>query len=76
MCCCVTSLQLRLKCLETLLQLLTLIQADAEAAAAFKTSAAAAAEVSTCMSGVTANDPSGAHKALAAQAAAMLAKIH
>lgn len=74
-CCCVACLQVRLKCLETLLQLLTLIQADAAAAAAFKATAAAAADVSACLSGVTANDPSGAHKALAGQAAAVLAKI-
>jgi hypothetical protein len=69
--------QLRLKCLETLLQLLSLIQADAAATAAFKATAAAAAaaEVSACLSGVAANDPSVAHKALAAQAAAVLAKM-
>lgn len=99
-CCCVTlshchALQLRLKCLETLLQLLTLIQADAAATAAFKSAAAAptaaqqqqtdssvsssssalAGLVSGCLSGVSASDPSAAHKALAAQAAAVLQKI-
>jgi len=92
-------LQLRLKCLEALLQLLQLIQAHPTATAAWKaattgpqqqqlgsssgsttaTAAAAggslAAAVSACLSGVTANDPSVAHKALAGQAAAVLEKL-
>jgi hypothetical protein len=88
------ALQLRLKCLETLLQLLQLIQADPAAAAAFRSATAAAAPqqhadangsgaagsslpgvVSACLSGVSANDPSVAHKALAAQAAAVLGQM-
>jgi hypothetical protein len=82
-------LQLRLKCLETLLQALTLIQADTAATAAFKLAAAAPTAtqqadssssslsglVSGCLSGVSARDPSAAHKALAAQAAAVLQKM-
>jgi hypothetical protein len=83
------ALQLRLKCLETLLQALTLIQADTAATAAFKAAAAPTASqqqvvdsssslsvlVSSCLSGVSASDPSAAHKALAAQAAAVLQKM-
>lgn len=93
--CLASALQLRLKCLETLLQLLQLIQADPAAAAVFKSATAAAAPqqqqqadsngsvagsslpavVSACLSGVSANDPSVAHKALAAQAAAVLGQM-
>ena len=93
-------LQLRLKCLEALLQLLQLVDADSAAAAAWTAAAAAApqqqqaggvgsngsssssssgslsADVSACLSGVVANDPSMAHKALAGQAAEVLSRIN
>jgi hypothetical protein len=84
---------LRLKCLETLLQLLQLIQADATGTAALIRAAAPqqqqlqqaesngskggglVAAISTCLAGVSANDPSIAHKALAAKAAAVMEQL-
>lgn len=84
MCPCV-NMQLRVKCLEALLQLLKVVTADPEAAARFQAaggradageeappSAPLLADVEGCLAQVAAQDPAASHKDLAAQARAVL----
>jgi hypothetical protein len=74
--------QLRVRCLEALLQLLQALDplppaADPAGAATLKAAdgGSLAAAVAACLATVSAQDPSMAHKALAGQAAAVLQRV-